>query len=211
VSEYKKLANGDWAQLVELTGSNVEATPGTAAPSKALYLGARDANSGLFEGLRTASRDSEAGSTVLANAPMGFNGSSWDRWRNNTEGTLLASAARTATTASPQQINHNARGIHVVLNVTAVSGTGGLKIRILAYDPVQGTDYYLHLGSTITTTGRYVIELYPGSSAAGISTATSIFAVHERVAATLPKKFFVSISHGDASSYTYSLGYSLIL
>ncbi|MGH2604227.1 MAG: hypothetical protein ACRDJ9_33180, partial [Dehalococcoidia bacterium] len=51
-----------------------------------------------------------------------FNGSNFDRQRGNSDVELLASAARTATTTSADQLNHNGRGVVLLLDVTANPG-----------------------------------------------------------------------------------------
>jgi hypothetical protein len=132
-----------------------------------------------------------------------------ERWRNNTQGTLLASGARTATTVSPVQTNHNAKGIIVFLNITLASGTGGLQVDIRGRDPVSNNPADLiPIPTAITAAGLYLYELFPGSSTAGVAGANK---VQQRTQGVLPRSFDVAVLHGDASSYTYSLGYALSL
>lgn len=134
-----------------------------------------------------------------------YNGATWDRQRGNTEGTLLASAARTATTVSPIQTNHNARGVIVWLNVTLASGTGGLQVRVQGQCPVSAAVAGMNAAPTaIIATGLVGYAFYPGSVAtgAGIVQVSSV---------PLPRTWQVSVTHADGSSYTYSLGYSLIV
>jgi hypothetical protein len=50
-----------------------------------------------------------------------------------------------------------------------------------------------------------MIELYPGASSAVEQ------AVRKRVAGSLPRTWKVYVGPNDGTSYTYSLGYSLIL
>jgi len=76
--------------------------------------------------------DGNNGANFLAGAINEFNGGSFDRRRNNTEGTLLASAARTATTSSPDQVNYNGSGVIVYLNITA--NPGGVETLTLEID-----------------------------------------------------------------------------
>jgi hypothetical protein len=134
-----------------------------------------------------------------------FNGSTWDQQRNNTAGTLLPSAARTATTSSTQQTNYNARGVIVTLNVTAASGTGGLTLRIQGVEPVTGNVYSINNAPTaVTTPGLSAYVVYPGATASG-----SVAQVTGGV--PLPRTWQVTVYVGDSSSYTYSVGYSLVL
>lgn len=127
--------------------------------------------------------------------PILSNGSALEQQQDNIQGTLLASAARTVTTDSPNQINYNARGATLFLNVTTASGTGGLIMKIRIVDPISGNLSSLVAGTNVTATGLYILQLYPLSS--------SNYA--------LPRTWIAEVAHGDATSYTYSLGYSLIL
>lgn len=126
----------------------------------------------------------------------------------NTEGTLLASAARTATTSSPNQINYNSRGVLVYLRISVASGSGGLTVTIRSNDPVENQIVQLSNSPTaITAVGAYAFELYPGASGTAGSGNGSVV---QRTAAALPRIWYVTVTHGDGTSYTYSLGYKLI-
>src|SRR5690242_4107854 len=73
-----------------------------------------------------------------------WNGTDYEAEQGNTEGTLLAEAARTATTyAAAPLTNPSARGVTLWLNITAASGTGGLILRVRGYDPVSGLPFIL--------------------------------------------------------------------
>jgi hypothetical protein len=108
----------DGVQQVEIMGSSVIGSDGT----KVDVFGSAD---GIGAGLK-----------ALVSIPYNqkFNGINWDRERNNTQGTLLASAARTATATSPNQTNYNAKGVQLTIDVTAVSGTGGLILVLQGID-----------------------------------------------------------------------------
>lgn len=142
-------------------------------------------------------------------AGMGYNGATYDRWRNNIEGTILASAARITSTASANQTNYNARGVLIGLSVSVASGTGGLSVIVKGINPITGTAYFLNASPTaIIATGQYVYEVYPGSSTAG---AAGSNLVNQRTSSALPKTWIAYIFHADGSSYTYSVSYQLIL
>lgn len=151
-----------------------------------------------------------ANNTDGASAPSGFpigrtlastyNGSTWDRVRGNIEITVLASAARTSTTNSSDQTNHNGRGLQIVLSVTAASGAGGLTLDIQGKDSISGSYYKLTTSPTgVTATGLKIYNIYPGESAAASGDITA------RTSATVPRTWRVAVTHGDASSYTYSI------
>jgi hypothetical protein len=136
---------------------------------------------------------------------MLYNGATYDLQRGNTQGTLLASAARTSSTSSPDQTNHNAKGVVLILNVTAVSGTGGLVVRFYGKDPVSGGSYQLSADPpAITAAGVYAFELYPA-----ISSATG--SIKQAISSILPRTWMAQVATVDATSYTYSLSNSLIL
>lgn len=168
---------------------------------------------GAWRRIRAASQsiDGSAGLGEIAVAKMLYNGSTWDRERGNTEpAEALASATRTATVTTVTMTNHGGRGILVMLNITAASGTGGLRMRVLARDG-GGASYILAEQDVadFTATGQFAMELYPGASSAPDAAAASGWVV-ERKAGSVPRSFAMQIRHGDASSYTYSVDYMLI-
>lgn len=119
------------------------------------------------------------------------------------EGTLLASAARTATTASPDQTNNYHRGVIVWLNVTVAPGVETLITRIEGKDPIGGLYRTLNAAPTgITTAALFAYWLYPtDSTGQNLDQATEM---------PLPRTWRVNVVHSAGSSWTYSVGYSLI-
>jgi len=117
-----------------------------------------------------------------------------------TQRVLLTSAARTATTACALQTDKSQQALRVYLNITAASGTGGLKVLIRGYDKVSGNAAQLNGGgaAAIVATGTYVYEMMP-------SAGTAVGGVLETVSRLLPVQWDVQVTHGDASSYTYSV------
>ena len=139
---------------------------------------------------------------------MAWNGSTWDRINGTQEGTLLASAARTANASSANQTNHGIKGVIAYLNVTVASGTGGLGLRFQTFDPVSGSGINLNAAPTnITATGVYAYEIRPGATTAG---AAGTGNVQQRTSSAIPHTWRVTVTHADASSYTYSVGYALL-
>lgn len=198
---------------MQLTGSNVEGTTGSAKPAKALQIAGTDGTNLNVPYVSPINSDNMSLGTVndlwTAAGQMAYNGvSGWDRWRNNAQGTLLASAARTATATSPDQTNYNAKGVQVILAVSLASGTGGLSISIQGKDPVSNLYYTIASASTpITAIGQFGYEVYPGSTTAGIAGNS----ITLRVSGLIPKTWRIICSAGDGTSYTYSVGYSLNL
>lgn len=118
--------------------------------------------------------------------------------------TVLSSAARTASTASPQKsLIKRHTGIIVYLSVTAASGTGGLKVQVRGYDSF-GNVYALNGGGTAkTAVGRYCYILFPGGGAAAADVA-------DIANVPVPQQFDIYVVHADGSSYTYSVDVELI-
>lgn len=122
----------------------------------------------------------------------------------NIEGTLLASAARTATGNSTDQTNHNSSGVMVALNVTVAGVDGGLTLRIQWKDPISGN--YINLNAaptTVTGTGTTVYAFGPGATTAG--------GVTQGTAGLLPRTWRISVVASNSTSYTYSVGYALMV
>jgi len=159
--------------------------------------------------------DGDANSIYIANSyaqnflywlvrPQLFNGSTWDRLRNNAEITLLESATRNSTTTSPTQTNYNARGVIVAIKVTAVPGTDTITVYIDGHDPASNDWYVLLTGSALDTTGMRAYVVCPGAGSA----VGDIDAVSSH---PLPRKWRVRVVHSAATDFTYSVGASYIL
>jgi hypothetical protein len=122
-----------------------------------------------------------------------------------TQRILLPSAARTVATACPKQNDSSAQFVRLYLNITAASGTGGLKAIIRGYDKVSGLPVNITAGgaAAIIATGLYVYELVSSGNVA-------VSPVLESIARFLPVVWDVNVTVGDASSYTYSLSADII-
>jgi hypothetical protein len=125
-------------------------------------------------------------------------------FRDNVEVTLLASAVRSATTPSGDQINYNARGVLVVFDVTAVPTVNTVNCQIQAKDPVSGKYVTLADSGAQATAGTYTILVYPGAT----DTDTKLTAKND---IPLPRTWRVNVVHSAATNFTYSVGGSYIL
>lgn len=133
------------------------------------------------------------------------NETTWDRQRNNVEATLLASAARTATTASADQTNYNARGVIVTIDVTAISASPSITMDIEFRENIAGRyESFLLTSAAITTTGVHSYIVYPGVGAASGD-------VVQVAGFPLGRTWRVNVTHADADSITYSVAASYIL
>lgn len=140
-----------------------------------------------------------------------FNGVTWDRKRSNYSGTLLSSAARTATTQSANQTNHNFRGVMVLFAVSA-AGTGNLNPHFItgfAGDPDSLTIDLHPAGALVTNAGRNLYVLYPGNTEA----EGALFYGTLRVASPmpLPRTWRFEVVHSDGSVWTYQADFHYIL
>jgi hypothetical protein len=107
---------------------------------------------------------------------------------------ILASAARTATATGADQADPNAEGLHLIINVTAVTATPSVVPTIQGKSPV-GTYYDVLVGAAITATGTTVLKIGPGIAAVANAAAADI----------LPDTWRVVLTHADADSITYSV------
>lgn len=141
----------------------------------------------------------DGSSYFQAVGPYGYNGATMDAVRNNIEVIGLASAARTATTATADQVNYNGKLVVVMINVS-VMASGGLTPAIQGKAATPGTYFQLHANFTkITTTGLYVyvVGLSALTAAAGGITAVA--------QAPVPRTWRVNMVADDATSITYSV------
>ena len=111
---------------------------------------------------------------------------------------VLSSAARTSAPAAVVFSGPtHYRGVRLLLNISAASGTGGLKVIVRAREGGAVADLNTG-GSAQTTTGLKVYEIYPDAAAAAAG-------VVDAVSRQLPDEYEVAVTHADGSSYTYSL------
>ena len=134
---------------------------------------------------------------------LAYDGSAWVYARTNLNETLLASAAQTATVTVADQINYNARGLDLIVDVTAVSGTTPtLTVALQGKDPASGKYYTILASASITAVGTTVLHVYPGLVAAANSAANAVLPRTWNVVATIG---------GTTPSFTFSIGASVIL
>lgn len=121
----------------------------------------------------------------------------------NISGTLLASAARTATVSSSDITNYGAKGVRVFINATALAATPSVVPTIEVKDPVSGVYTAVLTGAAITTAAptHVVLTVYPGATVATNVTASNV----------IGKTWRVTMTAGDADSLTYSVGYGMIV
>jgi hypothetical protein len=114
--------------------------------------------------------------------------------------TILASAARTTDPTIADQTNAGYRGVHLIINVTAITATPSVVPTIKGKDPVSGSYYSLLVGTAITATGMTVLKVAPGITPVANGAAADY----------LPATWTVTMVHGDSDSITYSVGAVLL-
>jgi hypothetical protein len=116
--------------------------------------------------------------------------------------TAFASAARTAT---PTPFDYTsgetpARGMHLVIDCTAVVSSPSVVFTIQGSDPVSGKFYTILASAAIVGTGTTVLRVYPGLTAAANLVASDVLTSRWRVIAT----------HGNSNSITYTAAALLV-
>ena len=129
----------------------------------------------FFNGALADGATNTQSSYVVADYAYRFNGSTWDRARNNWNTTTGDTGAKTATFNGATQTNYDARGVAILVVLGAVSGTTPTLNMQLQWSPDGGT--WLNYGpptGNLTTTGQTAaILVYPTniSQAAGATPA----------------------------------------
>lgn len=118
----------------------------------------------------------------------------------NASRTIYSSAARTADPKVEDIPNASYRGLHLVIDVTAVSATPSVVFTIKGKDPVSGQVWTILASAAITATGTTVLRVYPGLTAAANAVASDV----------LPPVWQVTAVHADADSITYSVTAHLV-
>lgn len=130
------------------------------------------------------------------------------RFRSTSLTSALASAARTATTASVDIAAAGARGILAVLQNTTTDATQLLNLGV-AY-LIGGQPYAI--GGTgnqsVSTTFYRPLLVHPEVAAASVTHGYTWQSF--MVEAALPETFRLAVSHTNANSVTYSVGYILL-
>lgn len=118
----------------------------------------------------------------------------------NTQGTLIPSAAYTATVNSGDQDNPYFHGVTVVVNVT-VATAGNFTCTIQGKDPVSGNYYTILASGTLSSVATTVLKVYPGITTGANAAAADI----------LPRTWRLNCVGASSPNVTFSAGYMLEL
>lgn len=155
---------------------------------------------GLSDAVTALSWNVSGTPSSMSTTSVIFNGTSYDRQRNNVEGTALASLARTASTQSADIINYNGNGVIIFIDVTAIAATPSIVVTIQEKDPVSGAYFDVLSSAAIIVTGRTKLSIHPGETV-----VANVSAAH-----ALARTFRISVVNADADSITYSVGYCIL-
>lgn len=167
---------------------------GPSGPSISNFWGNQDATSGTS----AASLPSWSQNSL-------FNGVSWDRQRGNVDtGALLTLAAQgLGTVNGADQTNYNGRGLKLIIDVTAISGTSPtVTVTIQGKDPTSGKYFTILASAALNAVATTVLTVYPGQTAAANVAANDI----------LPRTFrVIAVVGGTGPSVTATVAASLIV
>lgn len=107
---------------------------------------------------------------------------------------IYSSAARTATPTAVTKRVDRAKGVLLLIDVTAISATPSVTPKIEGVMS-SGAVYTILTGAAITATGQTALKVYPGI------TASANVAVSDVV----PQSIKITLTHGDSDSATYSV------
>lgn len=118
-------------------------------------------------------------------------------------GSLLATPAISATGAGPDQTNFNGRGVQILINVSAMTGTiPSVIFSVQGKDAASGTYYNILSAAAIVAVGTQLLTIYPG----GLVTA------NVAVNAPLPRTWRISyVISGTTPVFTATIGASVII
>jgi len=128
-----------------------------------------------------------------------YNETTWDNARNNTNVAIITSGSYTGSQNSTTQVNYNALGAYVMLDVCSVPGLGKtIQMFIDILEP-DGTFTAIYQTAALSTIGLRKYLIYPGAVDDG-SQLTGITRL------PLPRTWRVRINLSDESSmFNYAI------
>lgn len=122
--------------------------------------------------------------------------------RNVDTGALITLTAASSGVNSADQTNLSGRGINLVIDVTAISGTSPtLTVTLQGKDTASGQYYTILASAALTATGVTVLQVFPGAAVTANVSAN----------AQLPRTWRISTAIGGTTpSVTATIGASVI-
>lgn len=114
--------------------------------------------------------------------------------------TVFASGARTATPTPVDNSNDGYRGVHLIINCSAITSSPSVVFTIQGLNPITGVGYTVLASAAIVGTGVTVLRVFPGATASANVAANDC----------LPSAWRVIATHGNSDSITYSVAANLL-
>lgn len=132
--------------------------------------------------------------TVLQILTGFFNGTTVDQARGNMDGITLINASNVTTTqTSGLQLNYNARGAIIVLDMIDASASPSVTLSIQGIEPQTGSTWTIISGLAVTANGASVYRIYPGLIPVANATVNDI----------VPRTWQATVTANNANSATY--------
>lgn len=149
--------DGQRADLQSDIAGNIGVTLYAASSAQAINAGVNNLDAVAVLGV----------ASVLGARAMGygFNGTTWDRVRNNfdTAGLVTLSAQAAGTVNGPDLVNYNGRGVQVVVDITVATAMT-LTINIQGKDAISGKYYTILSSAAYATVSTNQLTVYPGAA-----------------------------------------------
>lgn len=101
---------------------------------------------------------------------------------NNDSGALISHAAASVGVNGDDQVNNEGKGLHLVIDVTVISGTTPtLTVTIEGKDPVSGKYYTILASAALSAVATTVLKVYPALTAAANLVANDVLPRNWRV------------------------------
>ena len=133
-----------------------------------------------------------------------YNGTTWDRVRGNIDtAALINYTAAAAGTNGTDQINYNARGVKLVIDITALTGVSPtLTVTVQGKDAASGKYYTILASAALAAVATTTLEIYPGIATAANATQ----------GVTLPRVWrVITTITGTTPAVTATVGASVIV
>lgn len=99
---------------------------------------------------------------------------------------LITHSAASVGVTGGDQVNPSFKGLHVVVDITTITGTTPtLTVTVEGKDPVSGKYYTLLASAALNATGTTVLRIYPGLTASTNVTANDVLPRTWRVRSTI--------------------------
>ena len=107
---------------------------------------------------------------------------------------VYASAARTATPTAVTLKTRRAKGLILIVDVSALASTPSVVVTINGIDPVSGNSYNILTSAAITATGTTAIRI--GEAIASVANVS--------IGDLMPQDVLITFTHADTDSITYT-------